>query len=462
MKVPIKSDRDPGNKISRRRFLGGTAAAAAAFTIVPRHVLGGIGFTSPSDKLNIGCVGVWGKGRSDIISVSTENIVALCDVDDEQMGKFEESVSEEESGRELFAKAKKYRDFRKMLEIENLDALTISIPDHSHAAVAMMAIKMGKHAFVQKPLTHTIYEARKLAEAAREAKVVTQMGNQGHAGEGGRLINEWIWDGAIGAVREVHAWTNRPIWPQGIKRPSMVVSRPPTLDWEVWLGPAPYRPYHYAYAPFNWRGWRDFGTGAIGDMGAHILDHPFWALKLGHPTSVEATCSEFNDETYPLTSKIQYHFPARDEMPPVELTWFDGENVPPRPPELEEGRRMGDRGGGVVFIGDKGMLMCSTYGMNPRIIPETKMREYERPAKTIPRSPGIHEEWVAACKGGPATTSSFDYAGTLTEVMLLGIIAMRMAHLNTPLEWDGENMKITNIPEANEYIHKLYRYGWRL
>jgi predicted dehydrogenase len=394
--------------------------------------------------------------------VSTENIVALCDVDDEQMGRFEESVSEEESGRELFAKAKKYRDFRKMLEIENLDAVTVSIPDHSHAAVAMMAIKMGKHAFVQKPLTHTIYEARKLAEAAREAKVVTQMGNQGHAGEGGRLINEWIWDGAIGAVREVHAWTNRPIWPQGIKRPSMVVSRPPTLDWEVWLGPAPYRPYHYAYAPFNWRGWCDFGTGAIGDMGAHILDHPFWALKLGHPTSVEATCSEFNDETYPLTSKIQYHFPARDEMPPVELTWFDGENVPPRPPELEEGRRMGDRGGGVVFIGDKGMLMCSTYGMNPRIIPETKMREYERPAKTIPRSPGIHEEWVAACKGGPATTSSFDYAGTLTEVMLLGNVANRMAHLNTPLEWDGENMKITNIPQANEYIHKLYRYGWRL
>lgn len=452
-----------GKNITRRKFLEGSLSVAAAITIVPRHVLGGPGYVAPSDKLNIACVGVWGKGRSDIASVSTENIVALCDVDDNQMAKFKESIYEEEGGSDLFEKAHKYRDWRLMFDKEtNIDAVTVTTPDHNHAIIAMNAIKRRKHVFVQKPLTQTIYEARKLAEAVQEYGVVSQMGNQGHAGEGGRLINEWIWDGAIGPVRKVYTWTNRPIWPQGIERPRTVMAKPPTVDWDVWLGPAPYRPYNDAYLPFSWRGWCDFGTGALGDMGAHIMDHPFWALKLGYPTSIEATCTEFNGESYPQSEVIRYQFPARGDMPPVEMTWFDGDNEPPRPQELEEERRMGDRDGGVLFIGDHGKLMCGCYGKNPRIIPEKKMQEYERPEKSIPRSPGIHEEWIAACKGGPPTTSNFEYAGRLTEVMLLGNIAMRMAYKRTPLQWDGPNMKVTNMPEADQFIHKLYRYGWKL
>jgi len=441
-------------KMSRRDFLGSTAAAAAAFTIVPRHVLGGPGYTSPNDKLNIACIGIGGKGASDVAKVATENIVALCDVD-------------ERRGAETFKlhpKAKKYHDFRKMLDENDkiIDAVTVTTPDHTHAVIAMTAIKMGKHVFCQKPLTHTIYEARKLAEAAREAKVITQMGNQGHAGEGGRLINEWIWDGAIGAVREAHTWTNRPIWPQGIDRPKEIPSVPASMDWNLWLGPAPFRPYHPAYAPFSWRGWWDFGTGALGDMGAHIMDHAYWALKLGHPTSVEASSTPFTSESYPMASVVRYQFPARGDMPPVTLTWYDGGLMPPRPDELEPGRRMGDSGGGVLFVGDKGKLMCSVYGRNPRLIPESRMKEYKRPPKTIPRSPGIHEEWIESCKTGKPTTSNFDYASALTETMLLGNIAIRMQGKFTKLEWDGPNMKITNVEEANQYLHTEYRQGWSL
>ena len=441
-------------RISRRDFLGSAAAAAAAFTIVPRHVLGGPGYTPPSKKLNIACIGVGGKGKSDVAKCSKENIVALCDVDERRA--LETYY--------LFPDVKKYRDFRKMLEEndKDIDAVTVTTPDHTHAVIAMMAIKMGKHVFVQKPLTRTIYEARKLAEAAREAKVVTQMGNQGHAGEGGRLINEWIWDGAIGPVREVHCWTNRPIWPQGIDRPKEIPSMRASLDWNLWLGPVPFRPYHPAYAPFSWRGWWDFGTGALGDMAAHIMDHPYWALKLGFPTSVEASSTPANHETYPQASIVRYEFPARGNMPPVKFTWHDGGLMPPRPEELEPGRQMADKGGGVIFVGDKGKLMCSVYGNNPRLIPESRMKGYKRPKKTIPRSPGIHEEWIEACKGGKPTTSNFDYASALTETMLLGNIAIRLSDKNTKLYWDGPNMKFTNLDEANEHIHREYRYGWSL
>jgi predicted dehydrogenase len=326
----------------------------------------------------------------------------------------------------------------------------------------MTAIQMKKHVFVQKPLTHTVYEARKLAEAAKKTGVVTQMGNQGHAGEGARLINEWIWDGAIGDVTEVHTWTNRPVWPQNIERPITIPSVPPTLDWNQWLGPAPWRPYHPAYVPFTWRGWWDFGVGALGDMGAHIIDHPFWALDLGYPDTVQATSTPYNDETYPLASVITYQFPARGEKPPVTLKWFDGGILPPRPEELEAGRMMGEIGGGVIFIGTKGKLMCSVYGENPRLIPETKMKEYKRPEKTIPRSPGIHQEWAAACKGEGETTSHFEYAGKLTEMMLLGNIAMKVKDKNSILQWDGPNMRFTNLEEANQYLTKEYREGWSL
>jgi len=441
------------SKMSRRDFIGTTAMATAAFTIVPRFVLGGRGYKAPSDKLNIACIGVGGQGHSDLNNVSSENIIALCDVDDMRAA---EAFAE-------FPKAKRYRDFRVMLDKEkDIEAVTVTVPDHNHAIIAMTAMRMSKHVFCQKPLTHSIFEARALAKAAEEEKVMTQMGNQGHAGEGGRLINEWIWDGAIGDVYEVHTWTNRPIWPQAIDRPETLPATPPTLDWDVWLGPAPERPYHPAYAPFVWRGWWDFGTGALGDMGAHIIDHPFWALHLEYPDTVEASSTKLYDETYPLASIITYRFPARKNMPPVTLKWFDGRILPPRPDDLEPGRKMGDGGGGVMFYGTKGKLMCSTYGNNPRLIPETKMKEYKLPAKTIPRSPGIHAEWIEACKGNGTPTSNFGYASKLTEMMLLGNIAIRLQHKNTVLKWDGPNMRVTNLEEANPYVYREYREGWKL
>lgn len=324
--MTVKHSKDKTiDKISRRQFMGRSAAAAAGVMIVPRAVLGGPGYIPPSDKVNIACIGVGGMGHNDTKGVSTENIVALCDVDE---------VRAAETFK-LFPKVKKFKDFRIMLDEmdSDIDAVTVSTPDNTHAVIASMAMKMGKHAYVQKPLTHDIFEARMLAKIAKEEKVKTQMGNQGHAGEGARLINEWIWDGAIGDVTEVHCWTNRPVWPQGIDRPQETPSKPPTMAWDLWLGPAPWRYYHPAYAPFNWRGWQDFGTGVMGDMGAHIMDHPFWALKLHHPESFQATSTKIFEETYPLASVITLNFPAREKMSPVTMKWYDGGLLPPRPAE---------------------------------------------------------------------------------------------------------------------------------
>jgi len=458
-----KDHKDSKKTLTRREFIGRSAATAAGFMIIPRHVLGGTGTKAPSDTLNIACIGVGGKGSSDIRSVSSENIVALCDVDGRQMADFLASEHNSPEQKAMYEKANKYKDFRVLLDKEkNIDAVTVTTPDHTHAVIAMNAIRRGKHVFVQKPLTHTIKEARLLAQAAKEAGIVSQMGNQGHAGEGGRLINEWIWDGAIGDVREVHCWTNRPIWPQGIEAPKETPAVPDELEWDIWLGPASYRPYHPAYHPFSWRGWWDFGTGALGDMGAHILDHPFWALKLGHPRYVQASSTQFTEDSYPVAEVVTYDFPARGKMPSVRLKWYDGGIMPPRPEELEDGRMMGDSGGGGIFVGDKGKLMFSTYGRNPRIIPESKMREYQRPEKTIPRSPGIHEEWVEAIKKGQKSTSDFSYSGTLTEVMLLGNVAVATKEQNAKLEWDGVKMEFKNLPEANKFIHAEYREGWSL
>ena len=445
-------DKKKKRSISRREFIGKTVAAAA-FTIVPRFVLGGNGYTAPSDKLNMACIGVGGMGYKDTIGVNSENIYALCDVDDERAAK----------AYNKFPKAKRYKDFRVLLDQEKeIDAVTISTPDHTHAVAAMMAMKMGKHAYVQKPLTHTVQEARKLAETARAMKVATQMGNQGHAGEGARLINEWIWSGVIGDVYETHVWTNRPIWPQGIDRPKENLVVPSTLDWDLWQGPAPKRPYHPAYLPFSWRGWLDYGTGALGDMGAHLMDQPFWALKLGDPISVQASSSPVNNETYPQSSMVTYQFPARKSMVPVKLVWYDGGLRPPRPEDLKDGERMGDNGGGVLFVGTKGKLSCGTYGSDPVLLPEARMKDFDPPPKTIPRSAGIREEWIAACKTGSPTTSNFDYAGKLTETMLLGCIALRIADKNTTLQWDGPNMRFTNLDMANRYIDKKYRKGWSM
>jgi predicted dehydrogenase len=462
MTIRENNSQKPGSALTRREFLGTTATAAAGFVIVPRKVLGGPGYQAPSDTLNIGCVGVGGKGTSDILACSSENIVALCDADDEQMARFMTQKDNKPEYQPKYDRAAKHRDFRKMLEREKLDAITVSTPDHTHAVIAMTAMKMGKHVFVQKPLTHTVKEARLLAQEAKKRNLVTQMGNQGHSKEGARLICEWIWDGAIGDVREVHVWTNRPIWPQGIDAPKEIPSVPPTLDWDVWLGPAPWRPYHPAYLPFNWRGWWDYGTGAVGDMGAHLVDQPFWALKLGAPATVQASSTKYTKDSYPLAEVITYEFPARGKMPPARMIWYDGGLMPPRPSVLDNSRMMGDDDGGCLFVGAKGMIMCGTYGENPRILPEQLMRDYKRPEKTIPRSPGIMEEWIAAIKAGKKSTTDFDYSGPLTEAMLLGNVALRMKDAKAVLQWDAVNMEVTNLPEANQFIHKEYRAGWSL
>jgi predicted dehydrogenase len=447
MRNEKKTTNQKERKMSRRDFMG-SAAAVAAFTIVPRHVLGGAGNKPPSEKLNIAAIGSGGMGGSNINACRGENIVALCDVDDERA----------KDTYKRFPNAKKWKDFRKMLdEQKDIDAVIVATPDHTHAVAAMAAMRRGKHVYVQKPLTRTVFEARTLTEAARKYKVATQMGNQGHSGEGVRLICEWIWDGAIGAVREVNAWTNRPIWPQGIDRPTDTPEVPSTLDWDLWLGPAPNRPYHPAYLPFAWRGWWDFGCGALGDMACHLLDPVFSALKLGYPDSVEACATKVNKETFPLASIVRYEFPARGDMPPVKLNWYDGGMKPPRPAELEPGLRMTS----VTFIGDKGALMCGEYGDSPRLIPESKRKEYKRPPKTLPRVKGSHEQnWIDACKGGEPACSNFDYSGPFTESVVMGNLAMR--RLGKKLLWDGKNMKVTNDDEANQYVNQPRREGWEL
>ncbi len=459
-------DQTKNDGMSRRKFIGSMAATTAAFTIVPRHVLGGNGYTPPSEKLNIAIIGAGGKGRSDMYAVSTENIVALCDVDDRKVAETLKRTKEDSDRQDLaeaLEKAPKYKDFRVMLEKEkDIDAVTVSTPDHTHAVAAMAAMQLGKHAFVQKPLTHSVKEARVLRETAKEKGVITQMGNQGHAGEGIRLIAEWLADDAIGEVTKVDCWTNRPVWETGLPYPTEIPSVPPELDWVLWLGPAPFRAYHPDYCPWSWRAWVEWGTGALGDMGAHIFDIPYETLKLEYPTKIDASSTKFNQESWPVAEVIHYEFPKRNGLPPVELTWYDGGMMPPRPEELEPGRRMGDSDGGVLYYGEKGKIMCGCYGSNPRIIPEKKMKEYDQPEKSIPRSPGIHQEWVQSIKKGVQATSNFEYASKLVETMMLGNIAVRMQEKNTPLEWDGVKGEITNLPEANEFLIRPYTKGWSL
>ena len=455
MKVQKNTTKQRIRKITRRDFLGGAATAVAAFTIVPRHVLGGPGNTPPSEKLNIATIGAGGMGSGNTRACADAggNIVALCDVD---WRRARDTFKR-------FPKAKRYKDFRKMLDNEkNVEAVIVATPDHFHAVAAMAAMRRGKHVYVQKPMTRTVWEARMLTEGARKYKVVTQMGNQGHSGNGVRDICEWIWAGAIGPVREVHAWTNRPVWPQGIDRPKEVHKIPDTLDWDLWIGPSPMRPYNRCYCPFKWRGWWDFGCGALGDMACHLLDPVFSALKLSYPSSVYACATEVNKETYPLASIVRYEFPPREGMPAVKLNWYDGGMKPPRPEELEPGRKMTS----VIFIGDKGKLMCGEYGDSPRLIPDSKMQEYKQhlPPKTIPRvkgGQGGHEQnWIDACKGGKPACSNFDYSGPFTEAVVMGNLAIR--RLGKKLLWDGKNMKVTNDDEANRYVNEPRRKGWSL
>jgi len=431
--------------VSRRAFLGGSAAAFG-LVVVRRHVVAASGEQPPSDRLNVAGIGVGGKGGSDVRGMESENIVALCDVDEGRGG----------GNFRRFPRARKFKDFRVMLDTmaKDIDAVTVSTPDHVHAPAAMMAMRMGKHCFTQKPLTHSLYEARMMGELARKMGVATVMGIQGHCSEHIRREVEFIRAGMIGPVREVHIWTNRPIWPQGIDRPKDKPPAPKGLDWDLWLGPAPVRPYHPAYLPFKWRGWWDFGTGALGDIGCHALDHPFWALELCHPTSVEAVTSPVNNETFPSWSIVTYQFPARGEHPPLKLVWYDGGKKPPRPPELDAGRNLGS--GGTLWVGDKGKMLGA------RVIPEAKFRELlkEQPEKTIPRSPGIYAEYKRACKGGEPCGANFpDYAAPLTEIVLAGNLAVRTGKR---IEWDGEHLRCTNLTEANDLVSRDYRDGWTL
>jgi predicted dehydrogenase len=469
-------------RVSRRAFVRDTASAIAAFNVLPGWVLGLNGQTPPSEKLNLAAIGVAGQGAQDINQLQEHNIVALCDVDwAHAAGTFKK-----------FPRAKQWKDFRKMLDAHKneIDAVIVATPDHMHAFASMAALQLGKHVYCEKPLTHSVWEARQVATVAREKKVATQMGNQGQASGQTRQLCEMVWSGAIGPVREAYIWTDRPsnglmneYWPQGINRPTDEPPVPTTLEWDLWLGPAPQRPYHPAYLPFKWRGWWDFGTGALGDIGCHSFDPVFRALKLGAPTSVEASSTRVNEETYPLASMVTYHFPARPadpqsnnshlttpdslaaarvEMPPVKLVWSDGGLRPPRPPELEDGEEMGAMG--MMLVGDRGKILGQ--GRRYRLLPEKLAADFGEPAEKIPRSIGHYKEWAAACKGGARAGSNFDWAGPLAEAVLLGNVALRVGLrqqlVKHKLLWDAPSLRITNLPEANNFLRREYRAGWKL
>jgi len=449
-------------KLNRRDFVRNAGMAATAFSIVPSTVFGkSFGHISPSDKLNIAGIGVGGMGRNNLRNMSGENIVALCDVDWNYAAKTFND----------YPNAKKFKDWRDMFDNmgDSIDAVMVATPDHTHAGVTAHAITLGKHVYTQKPLTHSVYESRLLNALAKKYGVATQMGNQGNSFTDIRRVCEWIWSGAIGEVTEVHAWTDRPIWPQGLQRPTDKMKVPSTLDWDLFLGPAKHRPYHSAYTPWNWRGWWDFGTGALGDMACHVLDPVFWALKLQSPSKVEASSTLVNIESPPHAEIVKYTFPARKNlpevgMPEVEVTWYDGGLLPRRPIELSDGEILGkDSGGGLLFVGTKGKIMTSYYGMQPTLLPESKMKDFVEPEPVLRRIPGsesgpwsgAHErDWIRACKE-PAnsrteTGSNFDYAGPFNEMVVMGVLAVRLQSLNRILEWDGENMCFTNISDSDK------------
>ena len=452
----------PTRSLSRRHFIYTTALAAGSLALTSRAVPR-LGYKSPNEKLDVAIIGCGGKGQVDSTNIANagENIVALCDVDAKALAK----------AALKWPKATQHRDYRVMIEKEkSADAVTVSIPDHHHAPAAMRAIRAGKHVYCQKPMTHTVSEARALTLAAREHKVATQMGNQGHSDEGIRQLCEMIWSGAIGTVREAHSWTNRPIWPQGLVRPKVTDPVPENLDWDLWLGPAPERPFvsqwpdatmrdRRIYHPFAWRGWWAFGCGALGDMACHVMDGANWALKFGSPASVEVVDSApVSVDMAPNWSVIRYQFPERNGLPPCTYTWYDGGKKPERPKEMEAENW---ESSGTIFIGDKGKIMCGEYIGRPRLLPESSMAEYKRPAPSIPRVPGNspYKDWIRACKGGPPACSNFDVSGPFTEVVVLGNLALR---LGKKIDWDGVNMKARGLPEADQFIHAQYRKGWEI
>ena len=508
-------------ELTRRDFIAKAAVVGAGVTIVPRHVLGR-GMTPPSDLLNIANVGVGGMGRSNLTNLVSQNIVALCDVDweyaDKGFGRIDAEITRTQNRIEnpvpgpngtpaptaidiermkahvealvrlkndVVPTAKRYTDYREMLEKQkDIDAVVIATPDHMHATIALAAMDIGKHVYVQKPLTWSVAEARQLSRRAKETKLATQMGNQGRSLNDTRTAVEYLQSGAIGTVREVHVWTDRPVgfWPQGVPRPQAAKDPvdtlawnpagvderlaaamagsypvPPTLAWDLFLGVGPSVPYHPIYHPFNWRGWVDWGVGAIGDMGAHLLDVSMTALNLGLPTSIETVSTPFNGASYPKATMTFYEFPARGAMPPVKLTWYDGGLMPEKPSEL--GEEQLTKEGGAIFIGSKGKLMHDTYGLRPRLLPASLQKTVGKPAEKLPRIEKEEHEmnWVNAAKGKTKASSPFEYASVLTEVMLLGIVALRAGK---KIIYDGKTMNVTNVAEANQYLSRVNRTGW--
>ena len=469
------------NKKTRRDFLRTSSVAAAGFFIVPRHVLGK-GFVAPSYKLNIAGIGAGGKGAGDLAEFAKSanvNIVAFCDVDEAQAAG---SVKR-------FPNARFYYDYREMLEKEknNIDAVSVSTPDHTHAIATMAAMQLGKHVYVQKPLTHDIYEARMLTQAAKRYKVVTQMGNQGGSGDGVRLLKEWYNAGLIGEVKKVQAWTNRPVWPQGMAKPTGNFTVPDKFKWDLWLGTAKYEEFNPAYHPFNWRGWWAYGTCALGDMACHVMDPIYRILPILYPNEVE--CSVPNQftaawteagyiDSCPPASIIHLNYPRKDKKGNIKVTWMDGGLLPQRPEELLPDEPMGNWDGGVIFEGTKGKMMCSCYGADPVLLPTKRMKEVNLPKQTLKRVPeGHYLQWVNACIAGygkAELSSPFEYAGPFTESILMGNLALRSWMMKNPnlkgwedkylgrkkLLWDAANMKITNFDEANQFVKREYRAGW--
>ena len=439
------------NRLNRREMLRNSALTGVGLLLSGRGA--GADDTSANERLNVAVIGCGGRGGSNLSAVAaSENIVALCDVDERRAG----------GAFRTFPKAKKYNDYRKMLDQmhNQIDAVVVSTPDHVHAPASMMAMKLGKHVYCEKPLVHSVYEARMVAETAAKQKVATQMGTQAHCSEGYRRSVEAIQSGAIGPVREVHCFTDRPAgwWPQGIARPKETPPVPPHLDWDLWLGPAPHRPYHPCYVPHDWRGWWDFGTGAMGDMACHICNVVFWALKLAAPTTAEAKFPQDEvdtlSETYPTWCIITYEFPARGEMPPVKLVWYDGKKKPPA--EVAEGIDLGSNGS--FFIGDQGKAIVPIGGA-PQLFPKEKFADYEPPEPWLPRRSEIHEDWIKACKTGEPAGCHFGYSAPMTGALLVGNVALR---LRRKIEYDAATLTVKDCPEADRHIKREYRPGWQL
>jgi predicted dehydrogenase len=435
--------------MKRRTFLKLSATAALGFQFVPRHVLGQ-GATPPSEKLNIAGVGIGGQGGGVLSDMKSQNIVALCDVDwAKAAGTFN-----------AFPKAERFRDYRVMLERrKDIEAVMVATPDHMHAPVTLAALRAGKHVYVEKPMAHTIEEARVMTQVAKKTGLVTQMGNNGHAGEGLRLIREWIQAGAIGTVREIHGWSDRPgkWWKQPVERPTEELPVPASLDWDLWLGSAPVRPYHSAYHPTIWRAWFDFGTGAVGDMAVHNLDPAFYALDLGAPIAAEAQTSGLGKETYPAWQILTWEFAARGRQPALKITWHDGGKLPTKPADL--GDEVDPSDNGILFIGEKGTMLCGGWSGAPKLFPASRRESFPLPPKNIPRSIGHRAEFIQACKDKRPqdAKAGFAYSGPFTEALLVGNLATR---LGKRIECDAARMRVKNAREADALIRKKYRKGF--